>query len=96
MEVLDVNGKKIKSGLRVKYIGTHTTGKIDKILIKENIAWIKLDSSGLYYRSEYIEVIEDNEILNPKKKKNSKSEKFKVRSPTEISDPEDGPGYGGG
>jgi hypothetical protein len=97
MEVLDVNGKQICKGLRVKYIRTHTMGKVTNILIKDNFAWIKLDSNGLYYRSDYIEVIENIEAdKRPKMKKSIKSEKFKVTTPTEISDPADGPGYGGG
>lgn len=98
MEILDVNGKQISSGLRVKYIRTHTIGKVTNISIKGDIAWIKLDSNGLYYRSDYIEIIEDNEVyIKPNKNKQDlKSGKFKVRNPTEISDPEDGPGYGGG
>jgi hypothetical protein len=98
MEVLDINGKKISNGLYVKYIGTHTVGKVDNILIRDEIAWIKLDSSGLYYRSDYIEVIESNGIIKqdkPKKIK-SKSEKFKIEIPVEISDTTDGPGVGGG
>ncbi len=98
MEVLDVNGKKISNGLQVKYIGTHTLGKVDKILIKEEIAWIKLDSSGLYYRSDYIAVIEGkNAPINPKSNRpKSKSRQFKVKIPVEISDTNDGPGVGGG
>jgi hypothetical protein len=97
MEILDVNGKHICKGLQVKYIRTHTAGKVTDILIKEDTAWIKLDSNGLYYRSEYIEVIEDNETyIRPKKKQKLKIEKFKVTTPTEISDHADGPGYGGG
>jgi hypothetical protein len=98
MEVLDVNGKKISNGLQVKYIGTHTLGKVDKILIKEEIAWIKLDSSGLYYRSDYIAVIEGkNAPINPKSnRRKSKSRQFKVKIPVEISDTNDGPGVGGG
>jgi hypothetical protein len=97
MEILDVNGKHICNGLRVKYIRTHTVGKVDKILIKENIAWIMLDSNWLYYRSDYIEVIEGNETdIKPKKRQKLKLGKFKVATPTEISDNADGPGYGGG
>ncbi len=97
MEVLDANGKQIYKGLRVKYIRTHTIGKVTSILIKEDAAWVKLDSNGLYYKSDYIEVIGGNgTYLKPKKKKNLKSGEFKVKAPTEISDPADGPGYGGG
>ncbi len=98
MEVLDINGKQICRGLRVKYIRTHTIGEVTDVLIKEDTAWVKLDSNGLYYRSDYIEVIEGNEAYNGsnKKKKSLKSGEFKVNIPIEISDPEDGPGYGGG
>jgi hypothetical protein len=97
MEVLDVNGKQICRGLRVKYVRTHTIGKVTRILIKEDGTWAKLDSNDLYYKSDYIEVIEGNEIyVKSKRKKNSKSDEFEVKTPIEISDLADGPGYGGG
>ena len=98
MEILDINGKQICKDMQVKYIRTHTTGKVTDILVKEDNAWIKLDSNGLYYRSDYIEVIENNGAYtnSNKKKKGSKSGKFGVINPTIISDHADGPGYGGG
>ncbi len=98
MEVLDINGKQICSGLQVKYIRTHTTGKVTDILIKEDTAWVKLDSNGLYYRIDYIEVIENKEayIKQNKKKKSLKPGKFGVTNQPVISDHADGPGYGGG
>ncbi len=97
MEVLDINGKQICRHMQVKYIRTHTAGKVTNILIKEGTAWIKLDSNGLYYRSDYIEVIESIEDdKKPKRKKRLKLGKFDVINPTEISDNADGPGYGGG
>ncbi len=97
MEILDINGKQICKDLQVKYIRTHTTGKVTDILVKEDTVWIKLDSSGLYYRIDYIEVIENNEIyIKPKTKKRLKSGKFGVTNPAVISDHADGPGYGGG
>ena len=98
MDVLDVNGNKISIGLYVKYIGTHTIGKVENILIKEEVVWIKLDSSDLYYRNDYIEVIVDKKsyIKEKKSKIKSKSEKFNIKIPVEISDTTDGPGVGGG
>jgi hypothetical protein len=98
MEIVDINGKQIQRNLQVKYVRTHTTGKVIDILVKEDIIWIKLDSSGLYYRSDYIEVIENNEAyMKPDKKKNRlRSGKFDVTNPAVISDHADGPGYGGG
>ena len=72
MEIRDINGKQICSGLHVKYIRTHTTGNVNDILVKDDTVWIKIDSSGLYYRADYIEVIENNDAyikLNKKKKR---------------------------
>ena len=98
MEILDINGKQICKGLQVKYIRTHTTGKVTDILLKGGAAWIKLDSNGLYYRNDYIEVVENNgDYIKPNKsKKGLKSGKFDIINLTEISDHADGPGYGGG
>lgn len=99
MKVLDANGKEISKGLQVKYRRTHTTGKVDKIIIKGGVVWIRLDSSGLYYRSDYIETFKDKiPLLTSYESKNKglKSNVFKTRKPVLISDPEDGPGYGGG
>ncbi len=96
MEILDINGKQIHNDLQVKYIRTHTTGNVIDILVKEDTVWIKLDSSGLYYRSDYIEIIEKAYIKPDKKKNKLSSGKFDVANPAMISDHADGPGYGGG
>lgn len=93
--ILDINGKEICPGMSVKYTRTHTVGKVEKILIKDGYAWIKIDSSGLYYRNDYIEIIkykkQDKSI-----KRRSKSDHFNIEIPVEISDITDGPGVGGG
>ena len=100
MKIMDFNGKEIKKGIYVKYVGTHTIGKVEKIKINGESAWIKLDSNGLYYRCDYIEVIEGKENLYVKTKKVNKiklkSGKFNIEIPVEISDTNDGPGIGGG
>ena len=97
MEIRDINGKQICSGLHVKYIRTHTTGNVNDILVKEDTVWIKLDSTNLYYSADYIEVIENDAYIKlDKNKKRVKSGKFGVTNPAVISDHADGPGYGGG
>ncbi len=96
---MDLNGKEINKGIQVKYMGTHTIGIVEKIIIKEGIAWIKLDINSLYYRSDYIEVIEGNKwYVKSKKAKRQKlrSGHFEIEIPVEISDTTDGPGIGGG
>lgn len=68
-------------------------------MIKEEIIWIKLNFNGIYYRNDYIEIVEGNEVFkrdNKSRNQNSNPDRFKVRMPTKISDPEDGSGYGGG
>lgn len=99
METLDSNGKKINQGIMVKYTRTHTVGRVDKIISENGAFWVKIDTSGLYYRSEYIEVIEGNNAYIERNKLNklkNKSEKFEIEIPVEISDTTDGPGVGGG
>ncbi|MGZ7160281.1 MAG: DUF2098 family protein [Methanobacterium sp.] len=99
MKVTDFNGIEISRGIRVKYIGTHTIGKVEKIIKSEGLTWIKLDSNGLLYRSDYIEVIEGKRgYIKPKKSKRSKikSKHFNIEIPVEISETSDGPGIGGG
>ena len=31
MKIIDYNGKEIKNGIHVKYVGTHSIGKVEKI-----------------------------------------------------------------
>lgn len=99
MEVKDFRQRTIKKGAQVKYLGTRTTGKVQQIRLQGEHAWIQMDSTGLFYRSDYILVIEGD--LNLKKNREEHNPHEKVRKlkkilPTEISDHGDGPGYGGG
>lgn len=98
MEALDSRGQKISEGLKVKYTRTHTIGKIEKIISKNGVFWIKIDATNLYYRSDYVEIVEGKEEYerSNKKQKTLKLEKFKVKVPVMISDTTDGPGVGGG
>ncbi len=102
MELLDHHGKRITEGTTLKYLRTRTKGKADKICRRDNNIWIKLDTTGLYYRLDYLMVI------NPEKTekriiKKSKKEKIieNLKKPRkqknyEISSQSDGPGVGGG
>lgn len=97
MEAFDSTGQEISEGFRVKYTRTHTTGKVNEIVFKNGYTWIKIDSTNLYYRNDYIELIEDKfEHKKPNKSQKLKSEQFKIKIPVEISDSTDGPGVGGG
>lgn len=101
MDVFDYRGKRIREGTTLKYLGTRTKGKADKICFKKGNHWIRLDSTGLYYRSDYLMAIKPEEN---KKRTVKKSEKEKIVQKLkktnyknyEISSQTDGPGVGGG
>jgi hypothetical protein len=103
MEARDFRDRIIEIGAVVRYIGTLTIGKVDKISTKNCQTWIRMDSSGLFYRSDYLEILDEDEIpLRKSEVKTSLKEKvllskgLKKIASTEISDHNDGPGYGGG
>lgn len=101
METLDYQGQKIAIGTTLKYLGSRTTGKADHICYKEDNTWIRLDSTGLYYRLDYLKVItpeETEECASEKSKKEKIIQRLKITNykNDEISSQTDGPGYGGG
>jgi hypothetical protein len=97
MEALDSRGQKISEGLKVKYTRTHTIGKVEKIISKNGVFWIKIDATNLYYRSDYVEIVEGKEEYERSNKRQKiKKAGFEVEIPVVISDTNDGPGIGGG
>jgi hypothetical protein len=99
MEAKDFRQRIIKEGARVKYLGTRTTGRVQQIMVEGEHVWIKMDSTGLFYRSDYLLLVDgDLDLKKNNRKLNAqeKIEKLKRIAPTEISDHGDGPGYGGG
>lgn len=94
-------GQKISEGTTLKYLGTRTQGKADKICFRENKIWIRLDTTGLYYRLDYLMVIKPAENKKRTIKKSQKEKILQKLKKTynknyEISSQTDGPGVGGG
>ncbi|MCE5213748.1 MAG: DUF2098 domain-containing protein [Methanobacterium sp.] len=100
MDIIDFNGQKITEGTTLKYIGTRTKGKADKICFMEDNTWIRLDSTGLYYRLDYLMVIEEENKRRTFKKSNKEKILQRLKQTShknyEISRDSDGPGVGGG
>jgi hypothetical protein len=102
MVARDYRNRIIEYGAFVQYVGTRTRGVVDKISTKNSKTWIRIDSTGLFYRSDYLVLLDPDE--QPLKKtemvstreKVMHSKKIRKIAPTEISDHNDGPGYGGG
>jgi len=105
MKTSDISNKKILEGCTVKYLRTHTIGKVEEISVRNGVEWIKIDKTGLFYRKEYLEVLEQPETPETRENISAKDKillkivksRMNVRTAgTEISDHPDGPGYGGG
>jgi hypothetical protein len=101
MEIKDHRGNRIREGTTLKYQGTRTQGKADKICFKDKNTWIRLDTTGLYYRLDYLTVINQEEIENKTSRMTNKEKILKQLHHTshknyEISSDSDGPGVGGG
>jgi hypothetical protein len=103
MKPLDSHGKPLLVGKEVLYLGTHTFGRVEKIFITDGVCWVKIDTTGLYYRSEYLELTEIRKsmdtVISKKeqiKQKITRSKQTQQSLEAKISDYPDGPGYGGG
>ncbi|WP_457620613.1 DUF2098 domain-containing protein [Methanopyrus sp.] len=51
----------LKVGDYARYVRTGTVGKVVDIKEREDGRWIQLDSTGLYYREDYVEKVEKEE-----------------------------------
>jgi hypothetical protein len=49
------------AGDYLKYIPTSTVGKVTDVREKDGIVWVKLDNTGLYYDSSYLEAADPSE-----------------------------------
>jgi len=79
MESLDSCVKPIEKGSYVIYNGTGTIGKIIDIKSENNESWIKVDSTDLWYNSQFIQAIDKAEEakIESKLKKEEAAEKVK-------------------
>ena len=101
---LDSHGKPLSVGNEVLYLGTHTYGRVEEIYNTDGVNWVKIDTTGLYYRSEYLELTKLPRSANQKTvskkeqilQKITRSKQIHQTKEAKISDHPDGPGYGGG
>jgi len=70
MEILDGRGKPVNVGLLVRYSGTGTTGEVSAVKLEEDLGWVQIDHSELWYNSESMEVLGQNNNNSQKSSKN--------------------------
>jgi len=57
MEVADATGKTILKGSHVRYTGTGSAGEVLDVKSDDEGSWAKIDTTDLWYNSEYLELI---------------------------------------
>ncbi|HEY0196358.1 MAG TPA: DUF2098 domain-containing protein [Methanobacterium sp.] len=61
MEVADARGKNILKGSHVRYTGTGSAGEVLDIKTDDEGSWAKIDTTNLWYNSEFLELINQRE-----------------------------------
>ena len=58
MEVMDLRGKPVTVGSKVRYSRTGTSGEVSAVKVEDNQGWVKMNDSDLWYNNEYVEVFD--------------------------------------
>jgi len=72
--------KNILIGSHARYTGTGSAGEIIDIKTDEEGIWAKIDTTELWYNSQFLEVIDENEYQRIKHKEKELSGKEKVNT----------------
>jgi len=64
MEIKDALGKPISMGFYVRYSGTGSAGTVIDLKSDETGSWAKIDTTELWYQSQYLEIIDKAKYEN--------------------------------
>ena len=48
----------------VRYVDTGTIGKITDVKTEDDIEWVKIDKTNLWYRSKLVELLDEKDLKN--------------------------------
>jgi len=68
MEATDAINKTILKGSHVRYTGTGSAGEVLDVRSDEQGTWAKMDTTELWYNSEFLELIDEQEYRRIKLK----------------------------
>ena len=60
--VLDARDIEITLDSHVRYVDTGTVGKVVDVKTEDHADWVKLDKTGLWYRSKLVELLDEKDI----------------------------------
>lgn len=62
--VFDARDKELAVGNHVRYVDTGTIGEVVDLKTQKDIGWVKLDKTGLWYRSKLVELLDEKDLKN--------------------------------
>jgi hypothetical protein len=77
MEVADARGKNILRGVHVRYRGTGSAGEVLDVKTDAEGTWAKMDTTKLWYNSQFLEVVDKKEFERTKLKEVQRAQKQK-------------------
>lgn len=60
--VFDARGLEIALDSHVRYVDTGTIGKVLDVKTTNDVGWVKIDKTDLWYRSDLVELLDDKDI----------------------------------
>ena len=84
MEVADARGKSILKGSHVRYTGTGSAGEVLEIKEDDEGTWAKIDTTKLWYNSEFLELINQHEYDRIKRRARQLKERDKVEQAVSL------------
>ena len=60
--VFDARGIEITLDSYVRYVDTGTIGKVTDMKVQDGFDWVLLDKTGLWYRSNLVELLDEKDI----------------------------------
>lgn len=60
--VFDARGLEITLDSHVRYVDTGTVGKVLDVKTQDDVGWVKIDKTDLWYRSNLVELLDEKDI----------------------------------
>ena len=60
--VLDARGKEIALDAHVRYVDTGTIGKVVEVKTENDIEWVRIDKTDLWYRSKLVALLDEKDL----------------------------------
>ena len=60
--VVDARDLEITLDSHVRYVDTGTIGKVLDLKVENEVGWVKLDKTELWYRANHVELLDEKDI----------------------------------